>query len=170
MQYDELIRSRYSCRSFSEKPVEEEKIQEIMEAGILAPTALNHQPFEIFYMKSPEAKDAIQSVTKCHFGADCFLVLAAKPQEAFCREFDSRNYADVDAAIAATHMLLKVRDLGLGTTWVGYFDAPKLQSLCPAMEGKDLIAIFPIGYPAEDAAPSPRHSVRKACKEVVTQL
>ena len=170
MEFSQLIQDRYSCRSFSATPVEEEKLQKIIEAGIYAPTARNQQPFRIFSMRSQEAKDIIRTVTKCHFGADCFLVIGAEPQAGFQREFDGRDYADIDAAIAATHMMLEIHNQGLGSTWVGCFDAPKLQVLCPQMAGLDLIAIFPIGYPAEDAAPSPRHSQRKAPEELVTKL
>ena len=170
MEYTQLIRKRYSCRSFSQKPVEEEKIQTIVEAGIMAPTAKNEQPFRIFCMQSQKAKEAIRSVTKCHFGADCFLVIGAVPQAGFIREFDGRDYADVDASIAATHMLLEIHNQGLATTWVGYFDAPKLQQLCPECQGLDLIAIFPVGYPADNAAPSPRHTERKSPDSLLIRL
>lgn len=76
------------------------------------------------------------------------------------RPFDKKNFADVDASIAATHIMLAIEDLGLGTTWVAHFDAPKLKELFPEMADYELVAIFPVGYPAEDAAPSPRHTER----------
>ena len=86
------------------------------------------------------------------------------------RPFDNKNFSEIDAAIVATHLMLAVQDEGLGTTWVGYFDAPKLQQLFPEMQDHELIAVFPIGYPADDATPADRHNQRKAKEELVRYL
>lgn len=168
MDFYELASRRFSCRKFTDQPVEMEKLEKIMEAGILAPTARNQQPFHIFHMCSQEAKDAVRSCTKCHFGADNFLVIGGRKEDGWVRPFDGHSFSDVDAAIAATHMMLMVEQLGLATTWVGYFDAPALKEKCPQMDGWDLIAIFPIGY--ADEGPSPRHTERKKKAELVTEL
>ena len=170
MEYSELIRCRYSCRSFSQAPVEPEKIDKIIKAGILAPTAKNLQPFRIFRMDSPEAKENIRSATRCHFGADNFLVIGAVHTECYQRSYDGFPFADVDAAIAVTHMLLEIHNLGLGSTWVGYFDANKLKAAYPQMQDLDLVAILPIGYPAENAEPAPRHNIRREEAELVISL
>ena len=97
-------------------------------------------------------------------------MVGALPEEGFCRKFDGRKYADVDASIAATHMMLEIHNQGLGSTWVGYFDAPRLKELCPQLAAYDLIAIFPIGYPAQDVQPNPRHFERKPAEELVISL
>lgn len=76
----------------------------------------------------------------------------------------------MDAAIVATHIMLTIHNEGLGSTWVGHFDAPKLKEFFPEMADYDLIAIFPVGYPAENGVPSPRHEVRKEMSEIVTVL
>lgn len=112
----------------------------------------------------------MESVTHCTFGARQFLVVGCKPEQAWVRACDGRNFADVDGSIVATHMMLELQQLGLATTWVGSFDVPKLQSLCPALAGWDLIAVFPLGFAAEDAAPSERHFLRKTAEEAVTVL
>ena len=70
----------------------------------------------------------------------------------------------------ATQMMLEIQDLGLGTTWVGHFDAPHLKNLYPEMEPYGLIAIFPVGYPAEDAEPAVHHGIRKDKAEAVKIL
>lgn len=67
-------------------------------------------------------------------------------------------------------MMLEITELGLGTTWVGHFDAPLLQEEFPEMKGYELIAIFPVGYPATEAKPSERHTVRKTVEEAVSVL
>ena len=168
MEFTKLIRERFSCRKFTDRPVEPEKIQKIIHAAILAPTAVNRQPFHIFSMESEKAKEAVRSCTKCHFGADTFLILGVKQEEGWVRPFDRHPFSQVDGAIAATHMMLMIQDLGLAATWVGYFDAPALKQACQELEGWDLIAIFPIGYPAE--GPSPRHSERKSTDQLVSSL
>lgn len=172
MDFLEFAKSRYSCRKFSDRSVEAEKIEKIIEAALAAPTAVNIQPFRIWHMASPAAKEAVRSVTNYHFGADNFLLVGYSMQEGWTRKFDARNFADVDAAIVATHMMLEIQDQGLASTWVGYFDAPKLKMLYPQLTDFDLIAIFPIGYAAEGeaGAPSPKHFVRKQRDQVVTTL
>ena len=168
MDFEELIKKRFSCRNFTDKPVEPEKIEKIIQAAVYAPTAVNRQPFHIFQMASPQAKEAVRSCTKCHFGADTFLVIGGKEEEGWVRPFDDRPFADVDASIAAAHMMLMIENLGLSSTWVGYFDAPLLKQKCPQMEGWDLIAIFPIGYAAE--GPSPRHFDRRHTEDLATKI
>lgn len=170
MTFNDLARRRYSCRKLSAKPVEQEKLDAIIEAGILAPTAVNKQPFRIWVVKSPDAVKAIHETTSFTFGAGVFLVVGAKRGEAWVRPADNANFADVDATIVATHMMLAIEDQGLATTWVGCFDAPKLQELLPELAGYDLVAIFPVGYADPSAAPSAMHACRKSTAELVKTL
>ena len=170
MEFDKLVEARYSCRKFSDKKVDPALIEEIIAVGNQAPTAVNKQPFKIFRMESAQAKEAIRATTRFHFDADNFLVVGYPKDQGWVRRSDSRPFADVDASIVGTYMMLKITDLGLGTTWVGYFDAPRLKELCPALADYDLIAIFPIGYPAEDAAPAEYHYVRKPIAEIAETL
>ena len=141
-----------------------------MEAGIAAPTAVNKQPYKIWLMQSEKARKAIYEVTRFTFEADIFFVVGYLEEEAWVRKYDGRNFADVDASIVATQMMLEIQDLGLGTTWVGHFDAPHLKNLYPEMEPYGLIAIFPVGYPAEDAEPAVHHGIRKDKAEAVKIL
>lgn len=168
MEFLELAKRRFSCRKFTDKKVEDEKTEKIIKAAILAPTAVNKQPFFIWKVESPEAVEKIRDCTRFHFDARTFLVFGAAPSQAWIRKYDQRNFADVDVSIAAAHAMLEVESLGLGTTWVGHFDAPKLKSYFPQMEDFDLIAIFPIGYPAEEA--HERHGQRKDAKDLVQVL
>lgn len=170
MTFHALAADRYSCRKLSAEPVSEDLMNEIVDTAILAPTAVNYQPYRIFRMKSAEAQEAVHAVTRCTFGAPEFLVVGYKEDGAWVREYDRRNFADVDASIVATHIMMEIKDLGLDTTWVGHFDAPKLKELCPQMKDYELIAIFPVGYAAEDAEPAPRHSQRKPKQELFEQI
>lgn len=166
----ELAKERYSCRKLTDKPIEAEKIERILQAAIAAPTAKNIQPYKIWKISSTEGIEKIKQVTNFTFGAGLIFAVGVKNEDAFVRPFDGMNFGHVDGAIIATHIMLAVQAEGLGTTWVGYFDAPKLQELIPEMKNYDLIALFPVGYPAEDAKPSIRHEDRRNFSEVVTEI
>ena len=170
MDFLELARERYSCRQLSNRKVEKEKLDKIIEAGILAPTATNAQPYKIWLIESCEAKEKLAKANRYQFGAEVFFVVGAKKDEAWVRKFDNYNFADVDASIVATHMMLEIADLGLGTTWVGHFDEPLLKEEFPEMKDYELIAIFPVGYPAEDVKPAERHNIRRNVEEAVAYL
>ncbi len=158
MSFTDLAKARYSCRSFTDRPVEDEKIKEILEAGLAAPTAVNYQPYKIWVIQGEENAAKIAGTTKYTFGAKTFILVGADPEKAWVRRYDGANFCDVDASIVATHIMLAIQDLGLGTTWVGSFDAPKFAELFPETKGYHLDALFPIGYPAGE--PSPKHTLR----------
>lgn len=168
-EFLDLAEKRYSCRKFSDRPVPQELVNKIIAAAIAAPTAVNTQPFRIWIMESRQAKEAIRKATSYTFGAEHFLLLGTRREDSWTRPFDQHNFAEVDAAIVATHMMLEISDLGLATTWVGYFDASALQKCYPQMGGYELIALFPFGYAAEDAVPSPSHSKRKTA-DALTEI
>ncbi len=172
MEFFDVVKSRYSCRNFSDKKVEDEKLDKILAAGIQAPTAKNAQPVKIWVLKSPDALEKIKSVHPFEWAKNVPVVLAVggTTEGAFLRPSDNRNFEDVDAGIVATHIMLAVEAVGLGTTWVGFFDAPKTKELFPEMKDYDLIALFPVAYPADDAQPSDRHALRKDKSEIVKFL
>lgn len=170
VEFNELIKERFSCRALSDQEIPHDVTGRIFDAARLAPTAVNKQPFKVWAIQSPDARAKLAETTKYTFGAGLFLVVGGKPDEAWVRPSDDRNFADVDAAIVATHIMLAIHNEGLGSTWVGHFDAPKLKEFFPEMANYDLIAVFPVGYPTEQGVPSPRHGVRKGAAEIVTVL
>lgn len=170
MSFLDLAKARYSCRKLTDAAIEPEKIERILQAATAAPTAKNLQRYTIWAIKSPEAFDKLKQATPYTFGSKLAFVVGAVKDGAFDRPFDNKNFAEIDAAIVATHLMLAVQDEGLGTTWVGWFDAPKLQELFPQMQGYELIAIFPVGYPAAEAKPSPRHEDRRPLAEAVVEI
>ena len=170
MDFLELVKARYSCRKISDKPVEPEKIDRILASAIAAPTAKNNQPYKLWLFKSEEAMEKLKETTHFTFGAKIVLAVGAKKSDAFVRPFDQKNYGEIDGAIIATHIMLAIVAEGLASTWVGYFDAPKLQQLFPQMADYEMIALFPIGYAAEDAKPSPRHLERRSVDQAVEVL
>lgn len=165
-----LARDRYSCRAFTEKPVEPEKIDALLEAAVVAPTAVDKQPWHAWVFETPEAVQRLAACTRFHFGARVIIAVGAKADEAWVRKYDGRNFADVDASIVATHIMLAAHDLGLGTTWVGHFDAPAVKEAFPEMADYDLVALFPLGYPAPDGGPSAQHDKRRDVADLVTRV
>ena len=170
MEFNELIRERFSCRALSDKEIPHESMNRIFEAARLAPTAVNKQPFKVWAIQSPSACAKLAEATNYTFGAGVFLVVGGKANEAWVRSYDERNFADVDASIVATHIMLAIHNEGLRATWVGKFNTPKLKELFPVMKGYNLIALFPVGYPTEKGIPSPRHKERKSAVDIVQVL
>ena len=100
MSFLDLAKKRYSCRKLSAQPVEEEKLQKILEAGNLAPTAHNNQPLHIWLLESAEAMEKVSQTTSFIFGAPVAFVVGSKADDAWVRPFDKKNFADVDASRA----------------------------------------------------------------------
>lgn len=170
MSFLELAKARYSCRKFTDRLVEEEKIEKIIEAANAAPTATNAQPFHLWVIRSEEGLKKINEATPFGFGAKTVIVVGAREEEAWVRKYDGKNFADVDAAIVGAHIVLEVQELGLGTTWVGVIDVEKIKRLFPEMEAYDIVGLFPIGYPSaeEGGQPSKMHEKRKEQNTIVT--
>jgi len=170
MDFLALAHERYSCRRFSDAPVEQEKIDKIIEAAIASPTAVNYQPYRIWIIQNAEDIEKVAQTTQYTFHAPVIFAVAGNPEQAWVRKYDGKNFVDVDASIVATHMMLEIQALGLGTTWVGSFDENKLKEFFPTMNGHHIVALFPTGYPAENAHPSKLHTTRKEKCDVVEVL
>ena len=112
MSFLELAKARYSCRRLTNAAIEPEKIERILQAAIAAPTAKNLQRYTIWKIQSPEAFDKLKQTTNYTFGAALAFVVGAKKDGAFDRPFDGKNFAEIDAAIVATHLMLAIQDEG----------------------------------------------------------
>lgn len=172
MDFNELMAARYSVRKLSDRPVSDQQIENILKAAQMAPSAVNKQPYKIWVLRTPQALKHAAECTKFDFiaNAQVVFVIGAKCDEAWVRPADQHNFAEVDASIAATHMMLEIANLGLGTTWVGHFDPDKLKNFFHQMRGYELICMFGVGYPAEDSQPGPRHSECKSMETLSERL
>ena len=170
MEFNDVLQRRYSCRAFASTPVEQDKVGRILEAGRIAPTAVNKQPVHIWAVSDPDKLEAIKGVTRSNYGAPLILVVGCRPSEAWVRRYDGKNGAEVDAAINATYLMLAAENEGLATLWVGSFDPALLAGILPGTEGYDLIAMINVGYPAAESTPSQMHNVRKSLAEFVTEV
>lgn len=170
MDFTEVLNRRYSCRAFAAGGVEQEKLDRILEAGRMAPTAVNKQPVHIWAVSRPETLEAIKGATRSNYGAPLLLVVGCRPADAWVRRYDGKNGAEVDAAIVATYLMLAAENEGLGTLWVGSFDPALLRDILPGTEGYELVAMINVGYPAPESQPSPMHGIRKTIGELVTKI
>ncbi len=174
MDFYKLADERYSCRKFSDREVEREKLEKIMDVAVMAPSAVNYQPIKVWLMESESAREILQKVTPYRFvhKVKHVFVIGGRKNSSWTRESDNKNFADVDAAIAATHMLLEIHDLGLRSTWVGDIDIKLLKELCPQMADYEIVAMLPVGYASDEpkSGPCKLHFTRKSREEIVEVL
>ena len=170
MEFNTVLQRRYSCRAFSPSPVEQERVDRILEAGRIAPTAVNKQPVHVWAVSSPDALEAIKGVTRSNYGAPLILVVGCRPADAWVRRYDGKNGAEVDASIVATYLMLAAENEGLATLWVGSFDPSLLKGILPGVEDYELVAMVNVGYPADGSAPSAMHGSRIPVEEFVTKI
>lgn len=167
MSFLELIKERYSVRSFKSQPIEQEKLAAIIEAGRVAPTACNNQPQRIKVITAAEDLAKVDECTPGRFGAPVVLLVCYDKRYCWTRNFDGAKSGESDASIVATHIMLAAQELGLGSCWVMYFDPAKMTELFNLPESIVPVAVLPIGYAAEDCNPSDRHFSRKAVEEIL---
>ncbi len=166
MAFIDLAKDRYSVRKFSDKPVEKEKLDLILQAGQVAPTAGNKQPQRILVVKDEEAHEKIKECTPCHYDAPVVLIVCYDNTASFSGK--TFNLGILDAGIVATHMMLEVADIGLGATWVENFDPDAVIKEFSLPENLVPVALLPLGYPAEDAKLADMHANRKPLAETVS--
>lgn len=170
MEFTDVIRERYSCKKFDGRPVKQEQLNAILEAGRLAPTAKNLQEQKIYVIQSQEGLSKIDRLTPCRYNAGTVLLVAFDKENVYTYPGEKRDSGIEDAAIVATHMLLAAKNAGVESCWLNRFnpeDAAKEFNL-PANE--EVLMLLDLGYPAEGAAPLPPHSSRKMLSETVRYL
>ncbi len=167
MDFLELAKKRYSCRSFEDKAVEQEKIDKILEAGRIAPTACNFQPQRILVLTDEAELSKLSECTKFGWGAPVIMIICYDKNVSWKNKYDGHDEGRVDASIITTHMMLEIEDLGLGTTWIGAFNPSKVREVYNIPDNYEIISILPVGYPSKDASPSAMHENRKPIEKTV---
>ena len=170
MEFKEVVKNRYSCKKYSDRPVEPEKLTAILEAGLLAPTAKNLQEQHIYVVQSAEKLAVIDKITPCRYGAPTVIVVAFDKNKVFTYPGEKRDSGVEDATIVATHLILAAADEGVDSCWINYFDPDKAAELLGLPENEEVLMLLDLGYAAEGAGPLPNHSSRKPLSETVTYL
>jgi nitroreductase len=164
----ELAKSRYSVRNYLAKPVEEEKLNYLLECGRIAPSAANYQPWIIHVVREKELKKKIEETYNREWikQAPVILVFLGDHRTGWKRG-DGKDHTDIDIAIIADHITLAASEQGLGTCWICNFDAAKCRTFMNLPDYLEPIAYLSLGYPADQTDQTSRHLKRKSMEEIV---
>ena len=173
MNFTEIAQARYSCRSYeADRPVEAEKLQAILEAGRIAPSACNGQPYHFTLCQGETAK-AVAAATqgmgmnKFASQAPACIVISEKPyvkSAALGAKVKGNDYRSIDIGIATAYITAEATAQGLGTCILGWLDDKKIQEICGLDQPVRLV--LTVGYPADSLRPKKR----KDYAELVTEL
>jgi nitroreductase len=160
MEFFELIKKRYSVRAYQSKPIEEEKLQKVLDAARMAPTAANRQPFCFIVIHTQGRESELRRVynREWFYKAPIVICACAVPGRAWTRS-DGKNYSDVDTTIAMDHLILAATDQGLGTCWIAAFDPSSAREVLGLSENEEPVAFTPLGYPADESKPKKRKAL-----------
>ena len=157
MTFLELAAKRGSVRGYLPDNVDEAVLAEVLEAGRLAPSAANRQPWHIVVVREEPMRRALATAypRDWFWQAPVILVICVEPAAAWARA-DGKNYADIDGAILVDHLTLAAADRGLGTCWIGAFDPGKVKSILQLPSGIEVFAMTPLGKPSVAGQPKKR--------------
>ena len=167
----QIKKYKYGSDAFMQiHPVSESKLQMILDAGRMAPSAKNLQPTRIWVVKSGEALAKLHEVHPC-YGAPVVLIVGCRNEEAWVRPYDGINAAKTDAAIVLTHLMLTATDVGLANMWIWDFNPSKIREVLPETREHGIYGLLAIGHPAAgEGKPTELHEQRKPLEEIVIEL
>ena len=172
MSFLELAAERFSVRSFSDKPVEQEKIDNILKAAQLAPTAVNFQPQKIYVLKSDEAMRKINRLCRCIYGAPMVFLICSDESKTWKSQTEpGYSTGEMDCSIVCTHMMLEAWEQGIGSVWVRLFDVNAVAKAFGLPSHIKPVCLLPVGYAAEGCVPyAPWHDVYRDIAEFTEVL
>ena len=170
MEFKDVVKNRYSCKKYSDRQVEPEKLTAILEAGRWAPTAKNLQEQHVYVLQSEAALPKIDKATPCRYGAPTVLVVAFDKNNVFTYPGGRMDSGVEDATIVATHMILAAADESVDSCWLNFLDPDALAKDLGLPENEEILMVMDLGYDAEGAGPLPNHSSRKPLEETVSYL
>ena len=165
-----LLQNRYSVRDFKDTPVEKEKLDRVLEAARVAPTAKNMQPQRIFVIESEEALRKIRDITPSAYNAPTVLMICADTDVAWTRNNDGWCAAPIDSSIVTCHMMLEAESLGLSSVWVCAFNKEKVKNAFGLPDNVVPYSLLPIGYKSDACEPNPRHFERQSIDDFVKRI
>ena len=166
MSFATLVEERYSVRKFDSRPIEAEKLNLILEAGRLAPTAVNYQPQRILVLQGSDMA-AMEGITPCLYGQSAVLVVCYDKQESW-KSKSGREIGDVDGTIVMTQMMYQAQDLGIGSLLVGIYKEDLLRERFHIPVHYEVVCLLMLGYAADDCEPHAKfHFNRKPLEETV---
>ena len=175
MNFRELVNQRQSVRKYINKPVEKEKIEQLIEAVHISPSACNSQPWKLVLVDEPDLKNKVARATfnktisfnKFAVEAPVIAVLVIEKAKLIAQiggKVKNQEYPQYDIGIAAEHFCLQATELGLGTCMIGWFDEKKVKELLNIPKKRKVGLIITLGYPPED------YKLRKKIRKPVEQI
>ncbi|MBR3162030.1 MAG: nitroreductase family protein [Bacilli bacterium] len=165
MEFEKVIKDRSATRKFSDRKVEKNILEKILEAGRIAPTAKNLQPFKIYVVESDEGLKKIDKASPCRYGAPTVLLVCGDRKQAYVK--NGNPIYVMDASIVTTHMMLEATNFGVDNIWVEMFDDDIIRDEFDIPENLVPVCLLPIGYKTEACPSSPFHEIRKSINELV---
>jgi nitroreductase len=164
MDFSELINQRYSVRAYKPDFIEKDKLQFVLQAAQLAPTAANRQPFRLIIIHTKGREQELSRIyaREWFVQAPIVICVVTVSSQAWVRR-DGKNYGDVDSTIAMDHLILAAASVGLGTCWVANFDPAAARQVLSLPDEAEPVAFTPLGYPADEIKPKKR----KALEELI---
>lgn len=170
-RFYELIRRRFSCRHYDNRPVEHDLLTAVLDTARLAPSACNRQPwiFLIAERSNPEHKELCDAISASYDRewirtAPVYILACGDHNEAWHRSYDGKDHTDVDVSIAVEHICLGAATLGLQTCWVCNFDPAPIRTAFGLPEHIEPVALIPIGYPSTEPKPKTRKEMDQIVK------
>lgn len=165
MDLFQVMQNRRSIRAYSDEAVSEEQLFQVLEAGRVAPSWENKQCWSYIVVSDPEMKSRLGEAAQynpdrsAYEKATYVLVLCANPR--LSGNVEGKPYYMTDAGITLQQVVLAATALGLGTCWVGWFKEEPIKALLGVPENVRVVAITPLGYPAQSPGPRPRKALEK---------
>ena len=169
MDFLTLAKKRCSIRAYQDRRVEPEKLDKLLEAARVAPSAKNLQPLKVLAVQTPEGLAKVSAAANI-YGAPLAFVVCADHSKAWTRPFDGKQSTDIDASIVTDHMMLQAAELGLGSVWICFFKPDVLCQEFALPDDLEPINILAVGYAAEGAVVSERHTERISLEQLVEYL
>ena len=170
MDFSEVIKNRYSCKKFSDVEVKKEKLDKILEAGRVAPTAKNLQEQHIYVVQSEKGLEAIDKATPCRYQAPVVLVVAYNKNNVFTYPGGKRDSGIEDASIVATHMMLAAYNEGIDSCWINFFNPDELAKALELPEEEEILMLLDLGIAADGTVALPNHNSRKELTETISYM
>ncbi len=175
MDFKQLITHRQSDRKYLNRPVEQDKIEQLIEAVRLAPSASNSQPWKLIMVDDPELTQKVAKATfskalsfnKFSLQAPVIAVLVIEKAKWITRlggSIKNQEFPQYDIGIAASHFCLQAADLGLGTCMIGWFNEKKIQHILNIPKKRKIGLVITLGYPPED------YKIRKKIRKTVEEI
>jgi len=168
MSFLDLAKSRFSLRSYKPDAVSDDDLNYVLEAGRVAPSAVNYQPWKFLVVKEKENLEKIHALYHREWfqQAPVVIIIFADHSQAWNRA-DGKDHADIDVAIAADHMTLAATDKGLGTCWICNFDKQKTVEFFNLPKHLEPVVFLPLGYPDSETDIERHKEKRKPMEDIV---